>query len=164
MHGFSDEMPCAYNQNTYYTNVPTANLEMVQDFLSRDCLVLPLILSTHTSPPTVEISKTIFEDCRISTSSTPKEDCIREYSQYQLPPLNGYFNMKKRKNYEDHQLDRATEIKRHFSTGNEKKEVVPSISSTNNVQESIHQFDDSNATVYQFQLMTKYQDLSHFPV
>ncbi|KAI7999080.1 NAC transcription factor 29 [Camellia lanceoleosa] len=78
------EEPCSTSTN--------AKLEMVRDFLYRDCLVLPLIIGSSMDT----VSRISFEASKTSTSDC-EDNSDTSYSQYSVPPFDSSINGQKRK-------------------------------------------------------------------
>ncbi|KAL7195492.1 hypothetical protein ACSBR1_035672 [Camellia fascicularis] len=78
------EEPCSTSTN--------AKLEMVREFVYRDCLVLPLIIGSSMDT----VSRLSFEASKTSTSVCEGYSDTN-YSQYSVPPFNSSINGHKRK-------------------------------------------------------------------
>ncbi|XAR51001.1 hypothetical protein NMG60_11005493 [Bertholletia excelsa] len=102
-HGSSNEQ-FAYSQNVEKL-CPTSmhpNLEIVTDFLYRDCLVLPLIIGSQDLPSLDTVSSISLEAGRTS-NSVGQDYSDTNHSQYSVPPFDGSITGRKRKPMEGQQ-------------------------------------------------------------
>ncbi|XP_057476902.1 NAC domain-containing protein 83-like [Actinidia eriantha] len=148
--GYSPKVDKLCSTNTNH------NLEMIRDFLYRDCPVLPLIFVSQELPSLDTVSRISSEASKISTSLCEAYS-DRDYSQYLVPPLDSLINGQNRKSREENQYKSLIQTKKKLTERDDQR----SDDTTEFDFCSTDQSEDNNVEVSQWSPIIQYQELNH---
>ncbi|KAL7248126.1 hypothetical protein ACSBR2_002935 [Camellia fascicularis] len=148
----SNNEPFGYSQkgDKHCSNNTNPNLEIIRDFLYRDCLVLPLIFASQDLPSLDTVSSIPTSFCEDYSATN--------YSQYSVPPFDNLNNGQKRKLSEGNQYDYSIQPKKKLTgRDNHWSDNIPVLNfcSTDQYEEG------NNFNANQWNSIIQYQELNN---